>query len=116
MEGRYHASIACKWDGCGRARSKAATATIPILFVLAEDPVGFGLVSSLARPSGNMTGVNFLSAELAAKRLELLREMVPQARRVAVLVNPADARRTEVTLGDLEPAARTVGARSGQRD
>jgi putative ABC transport system substrate-binding protein len=56
-----------------------------------------------------MTGVNFLSAELAAKRLELLREMVPKARRVAVLVNPADARRTEVTLQDLEPAARTMG-------
>jgi len=88
--------------------AKAATTTIPILFVLAEDPVGFGLVSSLARPSGNMTGVNFLSAELAAKRLELLREMVPKARRVAVLVNPADARRTEVTLQDLEPAARRM--------
>jgi putative ABC transport system substrate-binding protein len=56
-----------------------------------------------------MTGVNFLSAELAAKRLELLREMRPKARRVAVLVNPADARRTEVTLQDLEPAARTMG-------
>src|SRR6516164_4340680 len=93
----------------GARAAEAATATIPILFVLAEDPVGFGLVSSLARPSGNMTGVNFLSGELAAKRLELLREMVPNARRVAVLVNPADARRTQVTLQDLEPAARTMG-------
>jgi putative tryptophan/tyrosine transport system substrate-binding protein len=106
---RQVAVIAAPAGAPAALAAKAATTTIPILFVLAEDPVGFGLVSSLARPSGNMTGVNFLSAELAAKRLELLREMVPQARRVAVLVNPADARRTEVTLRDLEPAARAMG-------
>ena len=89
--------------------AKAATATIPILFILAEDPVRLGLVSSLARPSGNMTGINFLTAELTAKRLELLHEFVPKAARVAVLVNPADAMRTEVTLRDLQDAARSIG-------
>jgi putative tryptophan/tyrosine transport system substrate-binding protein len=88
--------------------AKAATTTIPILFILAEDPVRLGLVSSLARPGGNMTGINFLTAELTAKRLELLREVVPKAARVAALVNPDDAMRTEVTLRDLQAAARSM--------
>jgi putative tryptophan/tyrosine transport system substrate-binding protein len=68
--------------------AKAATRTIPIVFVVPEDPVRTGLVSSLARPDGNATGINLLSLELVAKRLELLREMVPGAIRVAVFVNP----------------------------
>jgi len=71
---------------------KGATATIPIVFAVAEDPVKFGLVTSLARPSGNLTGLNVMSLELTAKRLELLREMLPGAARVAVLVNPAKPR------------------------
>ena len=90
--------------------AKAATTTIPIVFAVGEDPVRLGLVASLARPGGNLTGINFFSAELTAKRLELLRELVPGAARVAVLVNPANAANTEATLRDVEPAARTHGA------
>jgi len=89
--------------------AKAATSTIPITFVLGEDPVRLDLVSSLARPGGNLTGINFLSAELVAKRLELLRELVPGLTRVAVLLNPAEVSRTESTLRDVEAAARTMG-------
>ncbi len=89
--------------------AKTATTTIPIVFIVAEDPVRLGLVASLARPGGNATGINILTAELAAKRLELLRELVPAATRVAVLVNPANVTTTETTLRDVEPAARAMG-------
>jgi putative ABC transport system substrate-binding protein len=88
---------------------KAATKTIPIVFVVADDPVKLGLVASLNRPGGNLTGTNFLTNELAAKRLELLRELVPGAVRVAVLVNAANAVVAETTLRDVETAARVIG-------
>ena len=88
--------------------AKAATTTIPILFNTAEDPVRLGLVASLARPGGNLTGTNFFSGELAAKQLALLRELVPAAARVAVLVNPTGPT-VETTLRDLDPAARAMG-------
>ena len=89
--------------------AKAATTTVPILFVISRDPVSLGLVASLAHPGGNVTGVNFLANELVAKRLELLRELVPRASRVAVLVNPANAILAETTLRDVEAAARAMG-------
>jgi len=89
--------------------AKAATTTIPIVFITPEDPVRLGLVTSLAKPGGNLTGINLLSGELAAKRLELLRQLVPRAARVAVLVNPANPSTTETTLRDVEAAARSMG-------
>ena len=92
--------------------AKAATTTIPIVFAVPEDPVRFGLVANLARPGGNLTGINFFSSELTAKRLELLRELVPGVARVAVLVNPANVANTETTLRDVEPAARAKGCKS----
>jgi putative ABC transport system substrate-binding protein len=89
--------------------AKAATTTIPIVFNVSEDPVRLGLVTSLARPGGNLTGINFFSGELVAKRLELLRELVPAATRVAVLVNPANVGNTETMLRDVATAARAFG-------
>jgi putative tryptophan/tyrosine transport system substrate-binding protein len=88
--------------------AKAGTTTIPIVFTIPEDPVRLGLVASLARPGGNATGINFFSNELIPKRLELLRELVPAARQVAVLVNPADAN-AETISGDVDTAARAMG-------
>jgi len=88
--------------------AKAAT-TIPIVFLVNEDPVRLGLVASLARPGGNLTGVNFFNAELATKRLELLRDLVPGATRVAVLVNPANATTAESTLREMASAAHAMG-------
>jgi putative ABC transport system substrate-binding protein len=89
--------------------ANAATKTIPIVFLATEDPVKLGLVTSLARPSGNATGINFYTGELTAKRLELLHELVPMATRVAVLVNPANASTTETTLRDVAAPARAMG-------
>jgi hypothetical protein len=89
--------------------AKGATTTIPILFSVSDDPVKHGLVASLARPGGNLTGINLLSTELTAKRLELLREMLPRASRIAVLVNPANAVNTQTTLREVKAAGPAVG-------
>ena len=89
--------------------AKGATTTIPIVFSVADDPVKFDLVKSLARPDGNLTGINLQNLELTAKRLELLREMLPAAVRVAVLVNPANARMRRSTLREVEAAGRAMG-------
>jgi putative tryptophan/tyrosine transport system substrate-binding protein len=88
--------------------AKAATATMPIVFLAAEDPVRVGLVASLAHPGGNLTGVNFLGGELVAKQLELMREMVSPATRVAVLVNPANVTTSESRVRQAEAAARAM--------
>ena len=88
-----------------------ATTTIPIVFLVPEDPVRLGLVASLARPGGNLTGINFLLTELVAKRLGLLRELVPTAARVGVLVNPAETVIAEITLREVDVAARAMGLR-----
>ncbi len=89
--------------------AKDATTTIPVLFLSAQDPVKVGLVTSLARPDGNLTGVNFFNAELAAKQLDILHEMLPNARRIAVLLDPAAEVNAETILQDLETAARASG-------
>ena len=89
--------------------AKSATTQIPIVFGVGEDPVKLGLVASLARPGGNLTGINFLANELAVKRLALLHELVPKAVRIAVLVNPANIPATESALRDIPDAARAIG-------
>jgi len=89
--------------------AKAATETIPIVFIVAEDPVKLGLVASLNRPGGNLTGINFLNIELAAKRLGLLRELVPRAVHIAVLVDPTNTIDTESTLRDVNAASQAMG-------
>jgi putative tryptophan/tyrosine transport system substrate-binding protein len=88
--------------------AKAAATKIPVVFLAAQDPVKLGLVSSFARPEGNLTGVNFFNTELAVKQFELLHEMLPSAARIAVLVDPADQTNTEPVLREIEAAARAT--------
>ena len=89
--------------------AKAATTTIPIIFVLGVDPVQLGLAASLSRPDRNLTGIDAVTAQIGAKRLEVLHDLLPKVTRIGVLVNPADAGTTEAQLTDIEAAARTMG-------
>jgi len=89
--------------------AKVSTTTIPIVFIAAEDPVGLGLVTSPARPGGNLTGINFFNLEVAAKRLGLLQQLAPTAVRVALLINPANARIAEVEFHEVQLAAHALG-------
>jgi putative ABC transport system substrate-binding protein len=89
--------------------AKAATKTIPIVFGVGQDPVRMGLVASLARPGGNMTGINFFNQEAVAKRLGLLHDLVPKAARIAVLVNPTNPSVTDAALPEIREAARALG-------
>jgi putative tryptophan/tyrosine transport system substrate-binding protein len=89
--------------------AKNATTAVPIVFVVPDDPVRLGLVASLARPGGNLTGINWFATEVTAKRLELLRDMVPATTRFALLVEPNNPTVTEPTVRDVEGAARAMG-------
>jgi len=96
-------------NGRAAQAAKEATARIPIVFVAGFDPVEVGLVASMSRPGGNITGVSILDVELGPKRLQLLHELVPAATIIAVLVNPADPARAETTSKELQAAAHTLG-------
>jgi putative tryptophan/tyrosine transport system substrate-binding protein len=106
---RRVAVIATPGSGPAALAAKAATATIPIVFGVAEDPARLGLVASLARPGGNATGINFFAREVVAKRLRLLHDLVPKAVRIAVLVNPANAWSAAATFREAQEAAPTIG-------
>ena len=106
---RLQANVIATSGSMAALAAKAATRTIPIAFSVPEDPVKLGLVTSLARPGGNATGVNFLSTEVITKRMGLLRELVPTSVRVAVLINPANPANTSITLTESEAVARALG-------
>jgi putative ABC transport system substrate-binding protein len=105
---RRRVSVIAAFATAAAFAAKAATTEIPIVFGVNEDPVRLGLVASLSRPGGSATGINYLTAEVGAKRLTLLRELIPTAARVALLVNPANATSMESTLKDVVPAARVM--------
>jgi putative tryptophan/tyrosine transport system substrate-binding protein len=106
---RRVAVIATPSGNVATLAANAATTTIPIIFSTGEDPVKLGVVASLAHPGGNATGVNTFAQEVNPKRLGLLHELVPNAARIAVLVNPANAPVAEATLRDIPEAARVIG-------
>jgi putative ABC transport system substrate-binding protein len=106
---RSVAVIATPGNSLGSLAAKAATASIPIVFGVAEDPVAMGLVRSLAQPGANATGINFFASEIDAKRLGLMHELLPKAIRFAVLINPANASTAEATSKALREVAPGLG-------
>jgi putative ABC transport system substrate-binding protein len=107
---RHHADVIVTLFTMPAAQAaKARTSTIPIVFSVGDDPVKVGLVASLSRPGGNATGINFFSSEVTAKRLGLLRELLPKATRIGVLVNPTNVETTERTVRDVNAAADALG-------
>jgi putative tryptophan/tyrosine transport system substrate-binding protein len=110
VRNRY-AVIAMIGSTPGALALKAATRTVPIVFQIGPDPVTAGLVASLNRPGGNLTGVSVINVEVIAKRLELLHELVPAAKSVAFLVNPDNAAATEAEMKEMQPAAQALGLR-----
>src|SRR5262245_1743412 len=107
---RRRVAVIAATSGVGSAlAAKAATTTIPVVFVVGDDPVKLGLVANLARPDGNLTGIDFFGGELTTKRLELLRELVPGATRLAVLVSPADPTYAKTTITEVEKTTHSMG-------
>jgi putative ABC transport system substrate-binding protein len=108
LASRHVAVISVPGGSAGATAAKAATATVPIVFGVGDDAVKLGLVASLARPGGNVTGINYFSNEAVPRRLGLLSALVPAAKRLAVLVNPRNPVGSETTLRDVQDAARTL--------
>jgi putative ABC transport system substrate-binding protein len=106
---RHVAVIATPANTPGSLAAKTATSTIPVVFGVSEDPVALGLVASLARPGGNVTGINFFASEIDAKRLGLMHELLPRAKRLAVLLNPANPSTADATVKALGDAAPGLG-------
>ena len=109
LVGRRVAVIATPGSTPAALAAKAATTTIPIVFGVGEDPVKLGLVANLARPGGNATGVNFFVSEVVRKRLGLLRDLIPRAVRIAVMINSGNAATAEATLREVQKAADALG-------
>ena len=106
---RHVAVIATPANTPGSLAAKAATSTIPVVFGVSDDPVALGLVANLARPGGNVTGINFFASEIVTKRLGLMHELLPKAKRLAVLLNPANANTADATVKALGDAAPGLG-------
>ena len=105
---RRHVAVIATPTTTAALAAKAATNTIPVVFGVGEDPVKLGLVANLAQPGGNATGINYFLQEVVAKRFGILLELQPKPVRIAVLLNPADAAVAEITLREVQEAARTI--------